>query len=74
MLAGDDWTEGEKFVLRWQFRELGHFWTHMFEAFVRADHENLDHLARAFPEVVAAVRSWREGDLGDRFTAAGLLP
>lgn len=71
-LESDEWTEGEKMILRWQYRELGGFWTHFFEALCRADDVNLDHLHRAFPSVVDAMRSWRYGDLGERLRDADL--
>lgn len=73
-LASDDWTAGEKLILRWQFRSLGHFWTQLFEAMVRADDENLDRLALGYPDAVEALRDWRFGDLGERLEAAGLMP
>ena len=73
-LNGDDWTAGEKLILRWQFRSLGHFWTQLFEAMIRADDDNLDRLALGFPDAVEALRDWRFGDLGKRFDDAGLMP
>jgi hypothetical protein len=72
-LDSDDWTEGEKKILRWQFRLLGGYWTAFFEAAIRADDGNLDALARAYPGVISALRSWKFGDLATRLRDADLM-
>ena len=72
-LSSNDWTDGEKTILRWQYRDLGGFWTAFMEAAMRADDANLEHLSRAFPSAIEAVRSWKFGDLGRRMTEAGLI-
>ncbi len=72
-LDSDDWTEGEKRVLRWQWGLMGGYWTAFFEAAMRADDGNLDALARAYPGVISALRSWKFGNLGTRFRDADIM-
>ena len=67
-----DWTEGEKFIIKWQFGILGDFKTALIEACCRADEDNLERLHRGFPEEVEAYLAWNRGNLGTRFRDAGL--
>ncbi len=72
-LESGDWTEGEKFVLKWQWRLNGGFYTSLIETMCRADDENLRRLRAGFPSLADAIRSWKHGDLAVRFREAGLL-
>lgn len=71
-LASPDWTESEKWVIKWQFQELGDFQTALAEAIKRADDDNLMRLGRGFPAQVSGFIQWNRGDLGRRLRAAGL--
>jgi len=71
--GGGGFTGGERRYLKFQFEMVGGFWTTMFNAMNRADPDNLERLALAFPEEVAALRAWREGDLARRFEMAGVV-
>lgn len=44
--------------LKYQFRLLGSFFTALFDAISRADEDNLDALAKGFPEEVDAYKTW----------------
>ncbi len=75
-LESPDWTEAEKWVIRWQFNGnfhlMGSFYTALFDAIKWADEENLARLALGFPAQVASFRLWAFGDLGRRLREAGL--
>ena len=75
-LESPDWTEGEKFIIKWQFNNslhlLGDFKTALIGAIKQADHGNLARLALGFPREVEGFRQWAYGDLGSRLRAAGL--
>ena len=71
-LNSPDWTEGEKFIIKWQFGILGDFKTALIEACCRADEGNLARLHYGFPEEVEAYLAWSRGNLGTRFRNAGL--
>lgn len=71
-LASDEWTESEKAVLRWQFRMNGDFFTALWDAICKADHNNQYRLSLAFPVEVHGYRQWAYEDLGERFRKAGL--
>ena len=75
-LESPEWTASEKAVIKWQYNETMHlygsFFTALWQAIVRADHENLARLERGFPEEIAGFRAWAYGDLAERFRAAGL--
>lgn len=73
MLASPDWTEGEKWVVRWQWRLLGDFQQALSEAIKRADDGNLDRLRLGFPDQVAGFLAWNRGDLAQRLRAAGVM-
>ena len=72
VLDSPDWTEGEKWVVKWQFGLLGHFARILAEAISRADMDNLSRLALGFPNEVAGYWAWAHGDLGKRLRKAGL--
>ena len=42
-------SEGEEFIVMWQFRLLGHFKTALIEVICLADEDNLDKLRLGFP-------------------------
>jgi hypothetical protein len=71
-LADPAWTPAEKWVIKWQFRLLGHFETALAGAITRADEGNLEKLAEGFPTQVSGFRAWAHADLGDRLRKAGL--
>ena len=72
ILTSDEWTEAEKFVVKWQFRLLGDFRTALIQAIMLADDRNLEQLALGFPDEVAGYRAWAYGGLGRRLREAGL--
>ena len=53
-------TEGEKFIVKWQFRMLGHFNTALIDTIARADIINRAKLAQGFPEEVQAYINYTE--------------
>lgn len=67
-----DWSEPDKWVIKWQYRLLGDFETALAECITRADDHNLDLLARGFPVQVHGFLMWNRGNLGDRLREAGL--
>jgi len=62
----------EKWVVKWQFRLLGDFGTALAEAITRADDNNLERIAKGFPDEVAGFLDWSRGLLGHRLRAMGL--
>lgn len=72
ILFSPEWTEGEKWIVKFQFRLLGGFGTALANAICAADENNLDRLALGFPEEVSGYRAWVYGDLRIRLNAAGL--
>ena len=75
ILNSDEYSDGEKDVLKWQFKFLGHFKTALFDCIKRADENNLDKLEMGFPEQVKAFRAWAFGEpysLSQKFRATGL--
>lgn len=71
-LESEEWTNAEKWVLRWQFGLLGDFQTALADAIKRADYTNLARLELGFPDEVAGFTAWNRGDLGTRLRNAGL--
>ncbi len=72
-LTSPDWTEGEKFIIQWQFEMLtSDFQLALIKTITRADGDNLARLELGFPIEVAAFRSWSHGNLGERLRKAGL--
>ena len=59
-------NRGELFVVKWQYRLHGTFFTHLANAIARADEDNLDRLKRGFPDEVngyvnyKAMKGWWE--------------
>ena len=72
ILSSDSWTDGEKFVVKWQFGLLGDFYAALAKAISLADEDNLCCLELGFPEEVEGFRRWALGDLGRRLRAEGL--
>jgi len=71
-LLSPDWTDAEKWVIRWQAGVLGDFQQALAEAMGRADDGNLGKLATAFPVQADGFVAWNRGDLGQRLRKAGL--
>lgn len=71
-IESPDWSDAEKWVIKWQFRLLGDFQTALAEAIARADDNNLRLIAFGFPNQVEGFLSWNRGDLADRLRSAGL--
>src|SRR5690348_14231699 len=74
VLTSPDFTEGEKFVIRMQFRhaiQAGNFEEKLWELLCAADGDNLIRIAIAFPVEAQAFDGWAHGDLGNRIRAAG---
>jgi len=55
--------DGERRYLEFQLGRSSDFYSALFRAIGRADSDNLDKLAGAFPDEVAAYRAWCSGDL-----------
>ena len=72
-LASDDWTDGEKMMLKFQWGKLGGFYTSLIKTMLLADPENLCRFHGGFASLTIAVKNWKAGDLADRFRAAGVL-
>jgi len=72
-LESDGWTAGEKWVLKWQYMMHSHFQTALAEVICLADEGNMERLHHGFPDAVEAFLAWRDGDLGKRFAAVGLV-
>lgn len=76
-LASPDWTDAEKWVLKWQWQKLlgllGGFETALAEAIMRADEGNLARLRLGFPDQVDGFLAWSRGDLARRLRAAGVM-
>lgn len=75
ILISPDFTDGEKFVVRSQYREtfpMGNFEEKLWSLICAADDGNAMRIAAGFPDQVQGVVSWRCGDLGKRLRAAGL--
>lgn len=72
-LASDDWTDGEKMVLKFQWGKLEGFYTSLIDTMLMADPIDLYRFYSGFTSLTVAVRDWRDGDLAVRFRAAGVL-
>jgi hypothetical protein len=53
-------TEGERFIVEWQYHFAGGFKTALAEAMIRADIHNLARLELGFPDEVQAYRMYTE--------------
>ncbi len=71
-LASPDWSPSEKWVIKWQFRQLVDSQTALCEAIKRADEDNLAKLSLGFPIQVQGFQQWAYGDLATRLRQAGL--
>jgi len=49
-------TDGERDLIYWQYQKLGGFKTALWSAIEKADNQNMDLLAKGFPEQVEAYR------------------
>ena len=66
-------TQAEKdYVFDGQFRNGGSFKRALYELIQLADGNNTERLRLAYPDEVAAVLAWTQGDLADRAEAAGI--
>ena len=75
ILASDEWTEGEKSVVKWQYRLHGDFKTALWTAIIRADESNLRCLGKGFPDEVAGYMAWAWSEpysLGKKLRKTGL--
>ena len=51
-------SKGELFVVEWQYRMLGGFFTGLAEIISRADAVNTEKLRKGFPDEVDAVKNY----------------
>jgi len=66
-------TQAEKdYIFDGQFGNGGSFKKTLYKLIQLADGENTEKLRKAFPDEVAAVLAWTQGDLADRAEAAGI--
>jgi hypothetical protein len=61
-LNSDEFTEGQKAIIKWQFKMHGNFLTALFEAICRADPQNLARLELGFPVEVGGFKDWNNGE------------
>ncbi len=61
-LNSDEFTTGQKAVIKWQFRKYGGFFAVLFEAIARADYQNLARLELGFPVEVGGFKEWNNGE------------
>lgn len=71
-LESREWSDAEKWVIKWQFGLHGDFEQALANLIRLADDSNLHRLALSFPVEVSGLYLWRDGDLGERLRAAGL--
>lgn len=73
-IRGETFTNKEMCYLEWQKDScrVGGFSSSLFNTIHRADCTNREKLRTVFPDEVAAVEAWTEGDLHDRAVRAGL--
>jgi hypothetical protein len=68
VLQSTELTNGEKLLLKWQFRlNEGSFDYLLMTAISHADERNSIRLERGFPQEVAAMRRWHQGTLAEDF-------
>ncbi len=72
ILESDQFSPGEKWIVRWQFRLLGDFNKALAETIIRADDNNLHRLSLGFPDEVGGFLEWNRGGLAERLKEAGL--
>lgn len=74
-LTGKGYSEGVISLVKSEYDLHGPFWTSMWQALRGADEANLELLARAFPEHVAALRAYRSpaSSLGSMLRADGIM-
>jgi len=72
ILRSPDWTEAEKAVVKWQFRQIGGFMSALWAAICAADDDNLERLSRGFPTEVEGYTLWTRDSLAYRLRKAGL--
>jgi hypothetical protein len=58
----DNLSKGERFIVDWQYRMLGGFFSSLAEALTRADTVNREKLRRAFPDETQAMIDYKETD------------
>lgn len=71
-LTSSDWSESEKWVIKWQYGLLGDFGEALANAISRADELNLFRLTLGFETEVIGFIAWSRGDPAQRLRAAGL--
>ena len=57
-MFSEELTPEEGWIIRWQYRHLGHFHKALFEAICAADKENLDRLSLGFPDEISGYRKY----------------
>lgn len=75
VLVGQDFSDGEKFVLKNQFPGIcfpSNFEQKLWELICASDENNKIKLVRAFPDETNAVIDWTSGSLGQKFRRSGL--
>ncbi|MFA5870169.1 MAG: hypothetical protein WC941_10775 [Candidatus Bathyarchaeia archaeon] len=64
-------TRGEGFIVEWQTRMLGGFFSNLALTLAYADEDNLALLELAFPDEARAMREWKTGNLNTQLKAKG---
>ncbi len=68
----DKFTDGERWIIKWQFRLLGDFETALVGAIARADEGNLYKLRLGFPMQVEAYLEWTRGNMAQLLRSRGI--
>ena len=71
-LTSDQFNNGEKSLIEWQYRMCGDFRSALWKAISHADDGNLNRLAKGFPQEIAAYYDFINGNLGNRIRDFGL--
>lgn len=66
ILDSDQFSAGDKAVVKWILNRHGSFFTALFDAIKTADPINKQKLALGFPNEVEGFLNWSEGDLNTR--------
>jgi hypothetical protein len=71
IMTSDQFTPGEKFAAQAQYapETFSSFGSALWNLLCAADQYNLERIALAFPDHVAALGVWRHGNLRQRFEA-----
>ena len=73
ILGTGELSPTEEIIIKWQHDYYGGFMKLLFDAIAHADDENLNRIARGFPEEVKAVRLYRTTWIAENLRERSLL-